>query len=139
MFRVSQHPSSGVLKTVTAASGTGHDISPATSFQRSQVATRPGTHNVHSVSWNSLRHRGAPVLPAHTHENKFSCIASHMIPRIFLRGIYNFFWNIHKIFKFHFSKWQIAGPVVGSGFKLKIPWSVTVGLGRWLRTSGLLP
>jgi len=24
MFRVSQHPSSGVLKTVTAASGTGH-------------------------------------------------------------------------------------------------------------------
>jgi hypothetical protein len=26
MFRVSQHPSSGVLKTVTAASGTGHNI-----------------------------------------------------------------------------------------------------------------
>jgi len=25
MFRVSQHPSSGVLKTVTAASGTGPD------------------------------------------------------------------------------------------------------------------
>ena len=25
-FRVSQHPSSGVLKTVTAASGTGHNI-----------------------------------------------------------------------------------------------------------------
>ena len=25
MFRVSQHPSSGVLKTVTAASGTGHN------------------------------------------------------------------------------------------------------------------
>jgi len=24
MFRVSQHPSSGVLKTVTATSGTGH-------------------------------------------------------------------------------------------------------------------
>jgi len=24
IFRVSQHPSSGVLKTVTAASGTGH-------------------------------------------------------------------------------------------------------------------
>jgi len=26
MFRVSQHPSSGVLKTVTAASGTGHMV-----------------------------------------------------------------------------------------------------------------
>jgi len=26
MFRVSLHPSSGVLKTVTVASGTGHNI-----------------------------------------------------------------------------------------------------------------
>jgi len=26
MFRVSQHPSSGVLKTVPAASGTGHTV-----------------------------------------------------------------------------------------------------------------
>jgi len=26
MFRVSTHPSSGVLKTVSAASGTGHSI-----------------------------------------------------------------------------------------------------------------
>ena len=34
MFRVSQHPSSGVLKTVTAASGTGHSIGTATSLQR---------------------------------------------------------------------------------------------------------
>jgi len=37
MFRVTQYPSSGVLKTVTAASGTGHNIGPATSFQRGQV------------------------------------------------------------------------------------------------------
>ena len=34
MFRASQHPSSGVLKTVTAASGTGHNIGTATSLQR---------------------------------------------------------------------------------------------------------
>ena len=34
MFRVSQHPSSGVLQTVTAASGTGHNIGTATSLQR---------------------------------------------------------------------------------------------------------
>ena len=32
MFRVSQHPSSGVLKTVTAAFGTGHNIGTATSL-----------------------------------------------------------------------------------------------------------
>ena len=33
MFRVSQHPSSGVLKTVTATSGTGHNAGTATSLQ----------------------------------------------------------------------------------------------------------
>ena len=32
MFRVSQHPSSGVLKTVSAASGTGHTTCTATSL-----------------------------------------------------------------------------------------------------------
>ena len=37
IFRVSQHPSSGVLKTVTAASGTGHNIGAATSLQRGQI------------------------------------------------------------------------------------------------------
>jgi len=39
MFRVSPHPSSGVLKTVTAASGTGHYMGSATSLQRDQVGT----------------------------------------------------------------------------------------------------
>jgi hypothetical protein len=33
MFRVSQHTSSRVLKTVTAASGTGRNIGTATSLQ----------------------------------------------------------------------------------------------------------
>ena len=37
MFRVSPHPSSGILKTVTAASGTGHNIGTATSLQRSLI------------------------------------------------------------------------------------------------------
>jgi len=37
MFRVSQHPSSGVLKTVTAASGTDHNTSAATSLQRGLI------------------------------------------------------------------------------------------------------
>jgi len=33
------HPSSGVLKTVTAASGTGHNIGTVTSLQRDNVGT----------------------------------------------------------------------------------------------------
>ena len=39
MFQVSQHPSSGVLKTVTAASGTGHNTGAATSLQRGLIGT----------------------------------------------------------------------------------------------------
>ena len=39
MFRVSQHPSSGVLKTVTAASGTGHNTGTATRLQRGLIGT----------------------------------------------------------------------------------------------------
>ena len=37
MFRVSLHPSSVVLKTVTAASGTGRNIGTATSLQPGQI------------------------------------------------------------------------------------------------------
>ena len=40
MFRVSQHPSSGVLKTVTAVSGTGHNTGTATSLQRGPMGPR---------------------------------------------------------------------------------------------------
>ena len=40
MFRVSQHQSSGVLKTVTAASGTGHNTGVATSLQRDLIRSR---------------------------------------------------------------------------------------------------
>jgi len=40
MFRVSQHPSSGVLQTVTAASGTGHNTGTATSLQRGPIGLR---------------------------------------------------------------------------------------------------
>ena len=36
-FGVSQHPSSGVLKTVNAASGTGHNTGTATSLQRDLI------------------------------------------------------------------------------------------------------
>ena len=40
IVRVSQHPSSGVLKTVTAASGTGHNTGTATSLQRGLIRSR---------------------------------------------------------------------------------------------------
>ena len=40
MFRVSQHPSSGVLKNVTAASGTGHNTGATTSLQRGPIGPR---------------------------------------------------------------------------------------------------
>jgi len=39
MFRVSQHPSSGALKTVTATSVIGHNFGTATSFQRGLIKT----------------------------------------------------------------------------------------------------
>ena len=39
MFRVSQHPSSGVLKSVIAASGTGHNIGTATSLLEESSCT----------------------------------------------------------------------------------------------------
>jgi len=40
MFRVSQQPLSGELKTVTTASGTGHNISKATSLQHGLIRPR---------------------------------------------------------------------------------------------------
>jgi len=39
IFRVSQHPSAGVLKTVPAASGTGHTTCTATPLQRGLIGT----------------------------------------------------------------------------------------------------
>jgi len=39
MSRVSQNPSSGALKTVTATSGIGHNTGTATSFQRGLIRT----------------------------------------------------------------------------------------------------
>jgi len=50
MFRVSQHPSSGVLKTVTAASGTGRNTGAATSLQRGLQATLEGSSCTSSMT-----------------------------------------------------------------------------------------
>ena len=46
MFRVSQHPSSGVLKTVPAASGTGHTTCTATPLQRGLIWTASRSDHV---------------------------------------------------------------------------------------------
>jgi len=47
MIQVSQHPSSGVPKTVTTASGTGHNTGAATSLQRGLMgAVTPETCRV---------------------------------------------------------------------------------------------
>jgi len=43
MFRMSQHPSSGVLKNVSAASGTGHTTCSATPLQRGLIGTAADT------------------------------------------------------------------------------------------------
>ena len=40
LFRVSQHPSSGVQKTVTAASGTGHNTGAAICLQHGLIRPR---------------------------------------------------------------------------------------------------
>ena len=39
LFRVSEHPSSGVLKTVPAVTGTGHNTCTATPLQRGLIGT----------------------------------------------------------------------------------------------------
>jgi len=43
MFRASQHPSSGVLKTVSAYSGISHVTGTATSFHRGLIGTDQAT------------------------------------------------------------------------------------------------
>ena len=57
MFRVSQHPSSGALKTVTATSGIGHNVGTATSFQRGLIkildqATLEGSSRTNIMTYN---------------------------------------------------------------------------------------
>jgi hypothetical protein len=53
MFRVSQHPSSGVLKTVNAPSGVGHNNGTATSFQRGLIGT-PDQATLEGSSYTSI-------------------------------------------------------------------------------------
>ena len=53
MFRVSQHPSSGVLKTVPAASVTGHTTCTATPLQRGLIGTGPDQTTLEGSSGTS--------------------------------------------------------------------------------------
>ena len=63
MFRVSQHPSSGVLKTVTTASGTGHNIGTATSLQRGLIGTVPVIKSVQLLPSNFGLIGTVPIRP----------------------------------------------------------------------------
>jgi len=54
MFRVSQRPSSGVLKTVPVASGTGHTICTATPLQRGLIGTASRSDHDQTRSWYSF-------------------------------------------------------------------------------------
>jgi len=56
MFRASQRPSSGVLKTVTVTSGIGHNTGAATFFQCGLIRTGPVLIRPH---WKKV---AAPVL-----------------------------------------------------------------------------
>jgi len=53
MFRLSQHPSSVVLKTVTATSGTGHNTGTASSLQRGLIGT--AVLAIFKLSYGNLR------------------------------------------------------------------------------------
>ena len=53
MFRVSQHPSSGLLKNVPAASGTGHNTGTATPLQRGLMGLRPDQTTLEGSSGTS--------------------------------------------------------------------------------------
>ena len=59
MFRVSLHPSSGVLKTVPAASGTGHTNCTAAPPQRGLIGT--GLCDLHTPVPIRPRWRGVAV------------------------------------------------------------------------------
>jgi len=54
MFRVSKHPLSGVLKTITAASGTGHNTGTATSLQRGLIREDNIKMDIQEVGWGDV-------------------------------------------------------------------------------------
>jgi len=53
-FGCPPHPSSGVLKTVTTATGTGHNIGTASSLQRGQIGTVPNQATSEGRSCTSI-------------------------------------------------------------------------------------
>jgi len=55
-FWVSQHPSSGVLKTVTATSGTGHTTGTATSLQRGLIIQLHLVGFLLTLNYNARNH-----------------------------------------------------------------------------------
>ena len=98
VFRVSQHPSSGALKTVTAASGTGHNIGTAISLQHGQIGTALEGSSCTDImtctgncgySFLVLLMMGA-LTPKTLQWNKSDCILLHLVGLLFNV----IFWNI---------------------------------------------
>jgi hypothetical protein len=54
MFRASLRPSSGVLKTVTAIYGIGHNIGAAASFHRGLIWTSPDQTTLEGSSCTNI-------------------------------------------------------------------------------------
>jgi len=62
MFRVSQHPSSGVLKIVTVTSGTCHNTGTATSLRRGLIRPDQATLKVDIVTCTGGTRHTSPGL-----------------------------------------------------------------------------
>ena len=69
MFRASQHPSSGALKTVNATSGIGHNTGTATSFLRGLI------RNVNK--WSNLTQQYADIYLLQSHSTCFGRHSTH--------------------------------------------------------------
>jgi len=72
MFRVSQHPSSGVLKTLPAACGIGHTTGTTTTLQRGLIGTMHGT--------TSLKKKYIQGVPGGTDQTSGGCSLCYTIP-----------------------------------------------------------
>jgi len=82
MFRVSQHPLSAVLTTVTATSGIGHNIGTATSHQRG----RSHCSVVSNAEFRTESRMSASVDQRETRR----CIAARHVPECLSRKAFHF-------------------------------------------------
>ena len=96
MFRVSQHPSSGVLKTVPAASGTGHTTCTATPLQRGLIgaASKRCVLHIYSTNIDTEYFKGGIHSPFLSLQNAVCfIILTYLVPVLFtfyIQGVLKF-------------------------------------------------